>query len=171
MPLDGTQKSRGVNRSQKKSQPSKTAFKSFKGGQSGKFKFKKPIETNEKTHQKDSIEFEYGFEGNESSFETDGREPEKDSNTVELTLNRTFDHSPTIKTQNLTPNQTVGDSRVQQLKAELAFITDGKKRITDSSQLALVNYRIDSLISQLGMVGYDVEFTDDSETDFIITKF
>jgi hypothetical protein len=61
--------------------------------------------------------------------------------------------------------------RVNQLKQELAFITDAKKRITDSSQLALVNFQIDSLISQLGCAGYDVEFTDASETDFITTKF
>lgn len=152
-----------------------TTFKTSKGGQSGKFEFKKhikkPIQTHEKTNKVHSNKFKFGFKENESTFETDNKQTESDSNVIELPLNLPFKPSPTAKTQDLALNETVGDMRVNQLKAELAFITDAKKRITDSSQLALVNCQIDSLISQLGCAGYDVEFTDASETDFITTKF
>ncbi len=176
-PLGKGFKSRGgktakMNRHTKYTQ---TAFKTSKGGQSGKFEFKKPInrpiQTYKKCNEEHSNKFEFGFKENESTFETDNKRTETDSNVIELPLNLPFKPSTTVKTQNLVPNEMVGDMRVTQLKQELAFITDAKKRITDSSQLALVNYQIDSLISQLGCVGYDVEFTDASETDFITTKF
>lgn len=152
-----------------------TTFKTSKGGQSGKFEFKKPIkkqiQTHEKTNKVHSNKFEFGFKENESTFETDNKQTEIDSNVIELPLNLPFKPSPTVKTQNLVLNETVGDMRVAQLKSELTFILDAKTRITDSSELALVEHRINSLISQLGMAGYDVEFTDASETDFVTTKF
>ena len=180
--LDSKAKSRGGKRSNALNKTKKGFKSGFKINSNSKKKSKSIYKSFE---SEDENDFEY-MESNSNDCENDLNEPQNDplkdlkdaeiqdclfSNQIELPINRPEKPSPTEKSSNLALNDRVGDEMIQQLKEELAFIVDGKKRITDISKLASIDRQVDSLVAQLGRAGFDVEFTDASETEFIITKF
>jgi len=62
-------------------------------------------------------------------------------------------------------------SQVNQLTEELMTVLIGKAMNTDQSKIKLLDDRIDSIIAQFGKIGYDVIFTNDTETEFTLNRF
>lgn len=68
------------------------------------------------------------------------------------------------------PKTHINQAHINHLEAELKIALYRKNSTNDEAKLQLIDRQVDSLFAAIKQAGYDVVFTDNQETQFILQK-